>query len=63
MIVGFVVDLVVAEGHIAHGEVVKIPLAGALKTCHCDIGFRVDLLSDTARDAVQFYAVQAAALH
>ena len=63
VVVGFVVNLVVSKRHIAHGEVVEVPLAGGLKTCHCDIGFRVDLLSDTARDAVQFYAVQAAALH
>ena len=63
VVVGFVVNLVVSKRHIAHGEVVEVPLAGGLEACYRDIGLRVQLPGDASRDAVQLDAIQAAALH
>ena len=63
VVVGFVVDFVITEGHVAHGEVVEISLAGGLEACDSNGRFWVKLSGDASRDAVQLDAVQAAALH
>ena len=63
MIVGFVVDLIIPEGHVAHGQVEEIAPVGGFKPRHGDVRFRVELPGDAAGEAVQFHAVQAAARH
>ena len=63
LLVGFVVDLVLAEGHIADGEIVEIPPVGGLKPRYRDVGLGVKLLGDAAADGIQLHAVQFASGH
>ena len=63
MIVGFVVDLVIPEGYVAHGQVEEVAPVGGFKPRHGDARFRIELPGDAACEAVQLHAVQAAARH
>ena len=58
-----VVDLVLAERHVADGEVIKAGAVRRLKARDGDVRFRVELLCYAPGDAVQFHAVELAALH
>ena len=62
-VIGWVIDLILSEGNIAHGKVKEVSAVCFLKTADGDISFGVQLLGDPAGDGIQFYTVQAAALH
>ena len=62
-VVCLVVHLVVTEGYIAHRQVKEVTAIRGFKASHGNVGFRVQLLGDTTRDAVQFHTVQAAVTH
>ena len=63
LVVSPVVDLVIAEGHVADGQVEEVPPIRRLKARDGDVGFGVKLPRDTPCDAVQLHTVQAAVLH
>ena len=63
LVIRFIVDLVVAEGHIAHGKIIKVAPIGGLKTGYGNVSLRVQFFRNTPGDAVQFYTIQAAAPH
>ena len=44
LVVGFVVDLILAERHIADGKIVEVPPVGGLKPHHGDVRFGIKLL-------------------
>ncbi|MPM86325.1 hypothetical protein SDC9_133414 [bioreactor metagenome] len=58
LVVGPVGNLVAAERHVAHSEIKKVAPVGGFKARHGDVGVRVELLGDPARDAVQLHAVE-----
>ena len=62
-VIGWIIDLILPEGNIAHGKVKEVSAVCFLKTADGDISFGVQLLGDPAGDGIQFYTVQAAALH
>ena len=62
-VIGTVVYLVLAERHITDGEVVKVPPVSGLKSGNGNVCFGVELFCNSARDAVQLYAVEPAVLH
>ena len=57
LIVGFVVDLIVAEGNVANGEIIKITPVGGFKSGYGDVGFGIELPGDPSADGIQFNAV------
>ena len=57
LVVRLVVDLVLAERHISYGKVIEIAAVSGFKSSNFNVGFRVELLGDTARDTVQFHSV------
>ena len=63
LVVSPVVDLVIAEGHVADSKVEEVPSVRRLKARDGDIGLGVKLPRDTPCDAVQLHTVQAAVLH
>ena len=63
LVVGRVIDLVVTEGNISHGEVEEIPAIRGFKACHGDIGFGIELFGNPAGDGIQLHAIQAAVAH
>ena len=63
LVVILVVHPILTKGHIANGKIVEVLLPGGLKARHRDLGFRVELLGNAARDAVQFHAVQLTSRH
>jgi len=63
LVVRLVVDLVVAEGHVAHRQIVEITAVCGLKARHGNVGLRVQLFGDAPGDGIQLYAVQTAVLH
>ena len=63
LVISPVVDLILSKGYVADSEVKEIPAVGGLKACHGNVGLGIELLGDTACDAVQLHAVQAAATH
>ena len=62
-VVRLVVHLVVAERNVANGEVKEVTAIRGFKASHGNISLGVQLLGDTARDAVQFHTVKAAIAH
>ena len=62
-VIGLVADFIISERNIAYSKIVKIPAVGRLKTCHCDLGFRIKLLRDPASNGIEFYAIQPTVLH
>ena len=63
LVVSPVVDLIVAKGYIADGQIEEVLPVRRFKTCHGDMRLGIKLFGDSARDAVQFHTVQAAVLH
>ena len=63
LVVSPVVDLVLSKGHVADGKVEEIPPVGGFKACHGNVCLGIELLGDSAGDAVQLHTVQAASLH
>ena len=63
LVVSSVVYLILSEWHIADGKVIEIAPVGRFKSGDGDIGVRVKLLCNPAGDAVQFHAIELAALH
>ena len=63
LVVSPVVDLVLSKGHVADGEVEEIPPVGGFKSCHGNVRLGIELLGDSAGNAVQLHAVEPAAFH
>ena len=63
LVVSPVVDLVLSKGHVADGKVEEIPSVDGFKACHGNVCLGIELLGDSAGDAVQLHTVQAASLH
>ena len=63
LVVSPVVDLILSKGHVADGKVEEIPPVGGFKACHGNVRLGIELLCDSAGDAVQLHTVQAASLH
>ena len=63
LVVSPVVDLIVAKGHVADGEVEEVAPVCRFKARDGDVGLGVKLLRDAPGDAVQLHTVQAAGLH
>ena len=63
LVVGFVVDLVIAKRDIAHSQIVKVPAVGGLEARHGDVGFGVELPGNPTADGIQLHAVQTATGH
>ena len=63
LVISPVVDLVLSKGHVADGNVEEIPSVGGFKACHGNVCLGIELLGDSAGDAVQLHTVQAASLH
>ena len=63
LVVSPVVDLIVAKGHVADGEVEEVTPVRRFKARDGDVGLGIKLLRDAPGDAVQLHTVQAAGLH
>ena len=63
LVVGFVVDLILTERHIADGKVKEVTPIGGLKASYCDVGLGVELLCNPSTDGIQLHAVQTAVSH
>ena len=63
LVVSSVVYLILSERHIADGKVIEISPVRRFKSGNGDICLRIELLCNPAGDAVQFHAVELAALH
>ena len=62
-VVSPVIDLILAKRYVAHGEVEEVLPVGGFKAGHGNIRLWIELLCDSAGDAVQLHTVQAASLH
>ena len=63
LVISPVVDLILSKGHVADGKVEEIPSVGGFKACHGNVCLGIELLGDSAGDAVQLHAVEPAAFH
>ena len=63
LVVGFVVDLILTERHIADGKVKEVTPVGGLKAAYCDVRLGIELLCDAPGNRVQLHAVQTAVSH
>ena len=63
LVVGFVVDLILTERHIADGKVKEVTPIGGLKAAYCDVRLGIELLCDAPGNRVQLHAVQTAVSH
>ena len=64
LVVPLVMQFIVPKWDITYGEVKGVVRkSGIFKTGYCDIRIGIELLGDTARDAVQLHAIQAAPRH
>ena len=63
LVVRLVVDLVVAEGYVAHRQIVEVTPVCGLKTGNSNVSLRIQHLGNAPGDAVQFHAVQPAVCH
>ena len=63
LVVGFVVDLILAERYIAHRQIVEVPPVGGLKSRHGDVRLGIELLGNPPADGIQLHAVQLASGH
>ena len=63
LVVGFVVDLILTERHIADGKVKEVTPVGGLKAAYCDVRLGIELLCDVPGNRVQLHAVQTAVSH
>ena len=50
--------MVLSKGHVAHGQIVEIPLIGLFKALHGDIRLLIKLAGDAPGEAVQLHTVQ-----
>ena len=50
--------MVLSKGHVSHGQIVEIPLAGCFKAVHGDVRFLIKLAGDAPGEAVQLHAIQ-----
>ena len=62
-VVSPVIDLILAKGHVAHGEVKEILPVGRFKARHGNIRLGIEMLCDASRDGIQLHAVEPAAFH
>ena len=63
LVVGFVVDLILTERHIADGKVKEVTPIVGLKASYCDVRLGIELLCDAPGNRVQLHAVQTAVSH
>ena len=63
LVVSSVVYLILSEWYIADGKVIEISPVCRFKSGNGDICLRIELLGNSAGDAVQLYAIELAALH
>ena len=63
LVVGFVVDLILTERHIADGKVKEVTTVCGLKAAYCDVRLGIELLCDAPGNRVQLHAVQMAVSH
>ena len=63
LVIGFVPDLILAERHIAHRQIVEVPPVGGLKSGHGDVRLGIKLPSNPPADGIQLHAIQTAVLH
>ena len=63
LVVGFVVDLILTERHIADGKVKEVTPVGGLKAAYCDVRLWIELLCNPSADGIQLHAVQTAVSH
>ena len=63
LVVSPVVDLIVAKGHVADGEIEEVTPVRRFKAGDGDVGLGIKLLRDAPGDAVQLHTVQSAGLH
>ena len=62
-IIGLIADTVVAKGHIAHGQIIKIAPVSGFKACYLDFCLRIQLLRNAPGDGIQFHTIQSASQH
>ena len=63
LVISPVIYLILSERDVAHGEVIEVFSVRCLKACDGNVRLGVKLLGNTSGDAVQFHAVELAALH
>ena len=63
LVVGFVVDLILTERHIADGKIKEVTPVGGLKAAYCDVRLWIELLCNPSADGIQLHAVQTAVSH
>ena len=63
LVVGFVIDLILTERHIADGKVKEVTPVGGLKPGHGDVGLGVELFCNPSADGIQLHAIQTAVSH
>ena len=63
LVVGAVVDLVLPEGHIAHGQVEEVSPVCGFKPGYGDVRLGIKLPGDPAGNAVQLHTIQLTASH
>ena len=62
-VVRLVVDFILTERHIAHRQIVEITAVGGLKASHRNVCLQIQLFRNAPGNGIQFYTIQAAALH
>jgi len=55
LVVGFVIDLILTERHIADGKVKEVPAVSGLKAAYCDVRLGIELLCDAPGNRVQLH--------
>ena len=63
LVVSSVVYLILSERHVADGKIIEISPVRRFKSSNGDICLRIELLGNSAGNAVQFHAVELAVLH
>ena len=63
LVVGFVVDLILTERHIADGKIKEVTAVSGLKAAHCDVRLGIELPCDAPGNQVQLHTVQTAVSH
>ena len=63
LVVGWVINLVLPKGDIAHSKVKEIPAVCGFKACNGDIRLGIELFCNPSGDGIQFHTVQAAVAH
>ena len=63
LVICLVVDLILAEGDVADGQIVEVPPVGGFKSSYGDVRLGVELLGNASADGVQFHTIQTAVSH